>query len=120
MPVSTLDSRSASPTLDAEDVLFETPHGTVRWTDDYDLHLTFDGLSWTLSRTQVFDARDAVHTLAHDVYRCETCCRWQVRVPEQPVAILTTDDVLRLDTLLHGAAVMLELDEILSASQIGE
>lgn len=120
MPVSTVDSLPASPVLDTEDVLFETPHGVVRWTDDHDLHVSFDGLSWTLSRSQVVDAHDAVRTLARDVYRCETCCRWQVRVPEQPVAVLTTDDVLRLDTLLDGAAVMLELDEILSTRQIGE
>ena len=106
-----------APALNSS-VLYSTDHGTVRRTSDRLVTIRLGDLSWTLAAADVAALHDAAHSLAGDVYRCGNDCRWQLRVPGQAVAVLSSKEVLRLDTLLHGAVAMLELDGILAGAEI--
>ena len=99
-------------------VVFATDHGTVHRLSDRLVRITLGDLRWTLPPEAVHDLHEATHSLAGDVYRCGNDCRWQLRGPGQSVVVLCSTEVLRLDTLLHGATAMLELDGILRGADI--
>jgi hypothetical protein len=68
--------------------------------------------------SEVDRLHEATESLAGQVYRCNCDCRWQLRLDDQSPAILGTDEVLQLHSLLSGTAVMLELHDILDAASI--
>lgn len=98
--------------------LFATDHGSVSWTTDGQLALSLGDLKMRLRPNAVRSVHRAALSLAADVYRCGTTCRWQLRVPDRPVLVLSSDDVLRLETLLAGAVAMLDLDALLNDAGI--
>ncbi|MFO8098933.1 MAG: citrate synthase [Salinibacter sp.] len=98
-------------------VLFATEHGTARWAPDGRLSIALSGMSWTVSTKEIAEVHDALESLAGQVYRCDCDCRWQLRMGEG-TAVLDTDDVLRLHSLLSGVLVMVELEEILEEADI--
>jgi len=99
-------------------VLFATDHGCVRRLSDRLFSVSLGDIMWNLDVDDLEVLQEATHSLAGDVYRCGTDCRWQLRVPGQSVVVLCSTEVLRLDTLLHGTRAMLELDEILGAEDV--
>jgi len=99
-------------------VLFSTEHGRVDWTSETHLGLTFGPRQWKLRPDELEALHEAIEPLAEQVYRCDCDCRWQVRVDGQGAAVLHTDEVLRLHSLLDGATTMLELRSILEAASI--
>lgn len=98
--------------------LFATEHGAVDWTTDERLVLSLGDREWTLTTEEVHALHDALQPLAAQVYRCNCDCRWQVRLEGRDTIILSTDEVLRLHSLLDGAGVMLELYTILDSDSI--
>lgn len=113
------DTFSPDRALAAPSVVFATPHGALRWADDNDrLYLTIGAHTHPVSAEAVRGLRRSMGNLAHDVYRCDRACRWQVRMPDGTVRVLDSTDVLRLHTLLDGAVAMLDLDAILVDANI--
>ena len=98
--------------------LFATDHGTVARASADRLRVTLGERTWTLSPDAVSTLHDALQPLAAQVYRCNCDCRWQVRLETADTIVLTTDEVLRLHSLLDGAAAMLELDTLLDEHSI--
>jgi len=98
--------------------LFSTDHGAVHRTSDRLVTIHLGELSWTLGVTDVGVLQTATQSLAADVYRCGNDCRWQLRIPGRSAVVLSSDEVLRLDTLLRGAVTMLELDDILTDADV--
>jgi hypothetical protein len=107
-----------SPASFDTSALFATEHGSVEWVSEDRLGLTFGTHRWTLPPGELEALHDAVQPLAAQVYRCNCDCRWQVRVEGQGTAVLHTDEVLRLQSLLDGTMVMLELRSILDGAAI--
>ena len=99
-------------------VLFSTPHGAVRWGRDDRLAVTLGEEDWTVTPDAVPELYEALESLAAQVYRCNCDCRWQLRVGDGATVVLGTDEVLRLQSLLRGALVMLELHDLLDAAAI--
>lgn len=99
--------------------LYSTEHGTIQWTSDRSLDVALGERRWTFRVPEVRALHDAVQPLAAQVYRCNCDCRWQVRSDEQTI-VLSTDEVLRLHSLLDGAMVMLELYSILDDVSIAQ
>ena len=106
-----------SASFDTE-ALYSTEHGTVDWTEAERLHLTLGERQWTVDVDDVQALHDALQPLAAQVYRCNCDCRWQVRRGNERPIVLNTDEVLRLHSLLDGAAAMLELDALLADASI--
>jgi hypothetical protein len=98
--------------------LFATEHGTVDWASAKRLRVTLGGQSWTLAPEGVTSLHEATQPLAAQVYRCDCDCRWQLRLEGQGTAVLSTDEVLRLHSLLDGAVAMLELHTLLEEASI--
>jgi hypothetical protein len=113
-----MTSSTPHASLSDSSVLFATDHGTVRRTSDRLVTLHLGDLTWTLDVGAVPALHEAAHSLAGDVYRCGNDCRWQLRVPGRSVVVLSSQEVLRLDTLLDGAVAMLELDDILAGADV--
>lgn len=109
MPLALFDSSS----------LYATEHGTARRRSDGTLVLSLGGWQWDLSPEDVQALHETIQPLAHQVYRCNCDCRWQLRLPGEEAVILTTDEVLQLHSLLDGTATMLELDAVLEDASIG-
>jgi hypothetical protein len=107
-----------SPASFDTSALFATDHGSVEWVSEDCLGLTFGDHRWTLPPAELEALHEAVEPLAAQVYRCDCDCRWQVRVEEQSTAVLHTEEVLRLHSLLDGTMVMLELRSILDGAAI--
>jgi len=107
-----------SPASFDTSVLFSTEHGRVDWVSETDLGLTFGTRQWRLQPDEFEALHEAIEPLAEQVYRCDCDCRWQVRVDGQDAAVLHTDEVLRLHSLLDGATTMLELSSILDEAAI--
>lgn len=101
------------PVFRDTDPLFATEHGTVDWASADRLQVTLGDQSWTLAPDGVSALHEATEPLAAQVYRCDCDCRWQLRLEEQGTVVLSTDEVLRLHSLLDGAVAMLELYELL-------
>jgi hypothetical protein len=99
-------------------VFFATEHGCVHRLSDRLFTVSLGEITWTLGADDLIGLQEATHSLAGDVYRCGNDCRWQLRVPGQSVVVLCSTEVLRLDTLLHGAATLLELDDILADADV--
>lgn len=106
------------PTSFDPSVLFATEHGTLRWASDERLVMSLADRAWTISPEEVSSLHEAMETLAARVYRCDCNCRWQLRVGEHETAVLGTEDVLQLHTLLRGGAVMLELHDLLDDAAV--
>jgi len=106
------------PTSFDRSVLFATEHGIVKWAPDGRVRVSLADRHWTLDREQVGRVHDAMQTLARQVYRCECDCRWQFRIEKNDTTVLSTDDVLRLHSLLDGATTMLELCDVLEEAAI--
>jgi len=98
-------------------VLFATEHGAATWTPEGRLTLTLAERTWTVAPAEVAPLHEAIQSLARQVYRCDCDCRWQLRMGEE-TAVLGTDDVLRLHSLLNGSVVMLELHDMLDEAAI--
>jgi len=98
--------------------LFATEHGSVDWEDE-EVRVTLEGRAWTLAPDALAALHEALQSLAAQVYRCNCECRWQVRLDDRETAVLTTDEVLRLHSLLDGAVTMLELYSLLDDASIG-
>jgi hypothetical protein len=105
----------ASPDTEA---LFATEHGAVDWASADRVRVAIGDRAWTLAPGALTALHEALQPLAAQVYRCDCDCRWQVRLTEQDTAVLTTDEVLRLHSLLDGAVTMLELDFLLDDASI--
>lgn len=99
-------------------VLFSTDHGSVDWTHDGHFSLSLPEFCWTSKRADVAALHEAIQPLAAQVYRCDCNCKWQVRVEGQATAVLSSDQVLRLHSLLDGAMTMLELHDMLDDAGI--
>ena len=108
----------SSPASFDTSVLFSTEHDRVDWVSETHLGLTFGPRQWQLRPDELEALHEAIEPLAGQVYRCDCDCRWQVRVDGQGAAVLHTDEVLRLHSLLAGAATMLELLSILDDAAI--
>lgn len=98
--------------------LFATEHGTVDWASAERLRVSLGEQSWTLAPEGVASLHEAIQPLAAQVYRCDCDCRWQLRMEEQGTAVLSTDEVLRLHSLLDGAVAMIELHALLEDASI--
>jgi len=98
--------------------LFATEHGSVDWASGEQLRVELEERVWTLAPEALTTLHDALQPLAAQVYRCNCDCRWQVRLDEQGTAVLSTDEVLRLHSLLDGTVTMLELYSILDDASI--
>ena len=102
--------------------LYETPFGTVRRSERNDgLTLCFCGRSVFCRKDNLSRFKQSVTTLACDAWRCESPCRWQLRVqtaPDQPVVVLRSCEVFKLKSLLDGAEAMLELSDILEGAHV--
>jgi hypothetical protein len=98
--------------------LFSTEHGTVDWSSADRLRVALGDQAWTLSPDGVASLHEATEPLAAQVYRCNCDCRWQLRLEEQGTAVLSTDEVLRLHSLLDGAVAMLELYDLLAEASV--
>jgi hypothetical protein len=107
-----------SPVSPDTATLFATEHGTVDWASADRLRVTLGDQSWTLVPEGVTSLHEATQPLAAQVYRCDCDCRWQLRVDGQGTAVLSTDEVLRLHSLLEGAVTMLELYALLEDASI--
>lgn len=109
---------SMTPASFDTSTLYATEHGTVDWTSADQLQVVLGENSWTLAPDALTALHQATQPLAAQVYRCDCDCRWQLRMDEQTTSVLSTDEVLRLHSLLDGAVTMLELDTILDAASI--
>lgn len=109
---------TASPAFPNTSTLFATTHGSVSWTSGRALTLSLADVEMTLDPSEIRSVYRAARSLAADVYRCESACRWQLRVPDRPVLVLDSDEVLQLDTLLDGAVAMLDLDAMLRDARV--
>jgi len=98
--------------------LFATEHGSVDWASGDRLRVTLGERTWTLAPDLLPSLHEAIEPLAAQVYRCNCDCRWQVRLGEHDTAVLSTDEVLRLHSLLDGAVTMLELHTLLEDASI--
>jgi hypothetical protein len=98
--------------------LFATEHGVVDWTSADRLRVALGTRSWRLAPDALTSLHEATQPLAAQVYRCDCDCRWQLRLPGRGTAVLSTDEVLRLHSLLDGAVAMLELDSLLDDASI--
>lgn len=98
--------------------LFATEHGTVAWSSADRLKVSLGDQSWTLGPDGVASLHEATEPLAAQVYRCDCDCRWQLRLDGQGTVVLSTDEVLRLHSLLDGAVTMLELYAFLDDASI--
>jgi len=98
--------------------LFSTEHGTVDWASAGRLHVALADQSWMLAPDGVTSLHEATEPLAAQVYRCDCDCRWQLRLEGQGTAVLSTNEVLRLHSLLDGATAMLELHTLLKDASI--
>jgi hypothetical protein len=107
----------ASTVFDAS-TLFATEHGVVDWAPDQRLAFTLGDRHWLFEREEVEALHESLQPLAAQVYRCNCDCRWQVRLEGRDTLILSTDEVLRLHSLLDGAGAMLELYTLLDDSSI--
>jgi len=97
--------------------LYATDEGTVVEQDDGSIMVRFDPLEFTVQPEGLASLRAATRSLASDVRRCGTECRWQLRTPSadhRSVVVLSSDEVLALDDLVSGATAMHELNGILS------
>ncbi|PEN14449.1 citrate synthase [Longibacter salinarum] len=102
-------------------VLYSTGAGSAVQRDDDRVTLTFNDLAITLPTPAINELRDSARSLAADVRRCGSDCRWQLRVPQadqRMVIVLTSEDVLALDDLVSGASAMMELNAILEETAI--
>lgn len=99
-------------------VVFATPHGTARWIEDGTVAVCLEPLTHTMATSTVRSLYASVRTLARDVYRCGQQCRWQLRLPNATTLVLSTDEVLRLHTLLDGTVAMLDLRHMLAEANI--
>jgi hypothetical protein len=99
-------------------VFFATEHGCVCRLSDRLFTVSLGEITWNLDVNDLNRLQEATHSLAGDVYRCGTDCRWQLRVPGHSVVVLCSTEVLRLDTLLDGATTLLELDGILADADV--
>jgi hypothetical protein len=99
-------------------VLFSTDHGAVQWAADGRLSLSLDDQEWAVAPEEISALYEGLEALAAQVYRCNCDCRWQLRVGDGTTVVLGTDEVLRLQSLLRGALVMLELHDLLDAAAI--
>lgn len=106
------------PVSSNTEALFATEHDTVARASADRLRVTMSDRTWTLAPEALTTLHEALQPLAAQVYRCDCDCRWQVRLNEQNTAVLTTDEVLRLHSLLDGAVTMLELDSLLDDASI--
>jgi hypothetical protein len=107
----------ASAALDSS-ALFSTEHGTVHRASAERLRVTLGDRDWTVGPEEARALHDALQPLAAQVYRCNCDCRWQLRVEGRSTLVLSTDEVLRLHSLLDGTVVMLELYELLGDTSI--
>lgn len=107
-----------SPASFDTSVLFATEHGRAHWVSETHLGLTVGNRQWRLPPEELEALHEAIEPLAAQVYRCDCDCRWQIRVEGQDAAVLHTDEVLRLHSLLDGAVTMLELLSILEDAAI--
>ena len=98
--------------------LFATEHGRVDWGSGERLQLSMGERTWPLAPDALTSLHEATQPLAEQVYRCNCDCRWQVRLDDRRTAVLSTDEVLRLHSLLDGAVVMLELYSLLDDASI--
>jgi hypothetical protein len=98
--------------------LFATEHGSVDWASGERLRVKLGERTWTLAPDAPTSLHEAIQPLAAQVYRCNCDCRWQMRLDEQDTAVLSTDEVLRLHSLLDGAVSMLELYSLLDEASI--
>ena len=98
--------------------LFSTEHGAVDRVSADRLRVAMGDRAWTLAPDALTALHEALQPLAAQVYRCDCDCRWQVRLDDRETAVLTTDEVLRLHSLLGGAVTMLELDSLLNDASI--
>lgn len=98
--------------------LYSTEHGAVEWTTEERFQVTLGGQGWALTAEEIQSLYEAVQPLAAQVYRCNCDCRWQLRLEGRSTIVLDTDEVLRLHSLLDGAAAMLELYSVLDDARI--
>ncbi len=98
--------------------LFSTEHGAVDWATDERLALTLGDREWLFQAEEIRTLHDALQPLAAQVYRCNCDCRWQVRLDGRETIVLSTDEVLRMHSLLDGAGAMLELYSTLDDASI--
>lgn len=98
--------------------LYSTEHGTTQRRSDGMLVVSLGRWRWALSSANVRALHETIQPLAHQVYRCNCDCRWQLRLPGHDAVILTTDEVLQLHSLLDGTTTMLELDVLLEDASI--
>ncbi|PQJ36079.1 hypothetical protein BSZ35_17025 [Salinibacter sp. 10B] len=108
----------SSTTLDTS-TLFATEHGAVDWTADERLAFTLGDRDWVFERKEVRALHEALQSLAAQVYRCNCDCRWQVRLEGRETIVLSTDEVLRLHSLLDGVGAMIELYSLLDDVSVG-
>jgi len=101
--------------------LYSTDEGSVVERDDGSVTVTFDGLTLVFQPETLVSLRDSIRSLAADVRRCGSDCRWQLRLPDadqRSVLVLTSEDVLALEDLVAGASAMLELNGLLDEAGI--
>jgi hypothetical protein len=107
-----------SPSASSDAVtLYETDAGSVTESEDGLLTVRLDGFSFSLEREALASLQQTATSLAGDVRRCGSDCRWQLRLPgagRGTVVVLSSDEVLAIEDLISGADAMLELDEMLS------
>ncbi|MFB6272909.1 MAG: citrate synthase [Salinibacter sp.] len=98
--------------------LFSTDHGSVERLSGGQVRISLGNMQWRLAPSDVSALRETTVSLASEVYHCERDCRWQLRVEDHPTVVLDSEEVLRLDALLDGAVVMLELSAMLEEASI--
>ena len=89
--------------------------------EDGSIVIRFESLEFTLQPDGLSSLRDVTRSLAADVRRCGSGCRWQLRTPhadQRSVVVLSSDEVLALEDLVGGASAMHELNGILSEYSI--
>ena len=112
----------SSPSASSDAVtLYATDEGTVVEQEDGSIVIRFESLEFTLQPDGLSSLRDVTRSLAADVRRCGSGCRWQLRTPhadQRSVVVLSSDEVLALEDLVGGASAMHELNGILSDHSI--
>lgn len=111
-PVRLLLPAMASALFDSS-AFFSTEYGAVFQSSADRYRVTLGERTWVLAPDRVRALHEALQPLAAQVYRCNCDCRWQVRSEGHETLVLSTDEVLRLHSLLDGAVAMLELDILL-------
>lgn len=108
----------SSPSAPSDAVtLYATDEGTVVEQEDGSIVIRFESLEFTLQPEGLSSLRDVTRSLAADVRRCGSGCRWQLRTPhadQRSVVVLSSEEVLALEDLVGGASTMHELNGILS------